>query len=144
MEIKNCASFLRTLADFYELHPDTPAPSIWGWSNDVSIYLPAEKSKEYLRRIGAFEKEYVGETFRAKKILNDGEVVLLFNTDRTAVCRKVVKGTRVVPETYVPGTEGHIEPEHEEEIVEWECDEPILAETEQEFSVGTPGGDIPF
>lgn len=120
------AAFLRELADFYESRPGLPRPTLWGWRAEGDVNLDKKKAKDILRTLGAFEKKYTGDQFDAIVTLPSGGK-LVFTTPREAICRKVVVGKKFVPEEYIPGK---IEPAHEVEIVEWQCDEPILAETQ--------------
>jgi hypothetical protein len=137
--------FLRLLADFIDAHPTLPQPTMYSFDSGASFQLDAATAKEELRSLGAFEKNYGSDIFYAKKSL--GGRTLTFYVNREAICRKVVKGTRIEPEHYVAGTEGHIEPEKVVEDVEWVCDDPILAEPKPDM-VTEPelitDGDIPF
>lgn len=116
--------FLRLLADFLKEHPTLPQPTLYSFMDGALFHLDRNTAKEQLRSIGEFEKNYSDDAFIAKKKL--GGRALEFHMEREAICKKVVTGTRVVPEHYVAGTEGFIKPESIEEIVEWQCDEPIL------------------
>ena len=92
---------LRAMADFYESHPLAPAPMDlgYGWMN---CYMHASDAKEILQ-----------------------------SARREAVCQRKVVGTRIIPAQTVPSsyTEEKFIPEHEEEIVEWDCS-PVLAPSE--------------
>ena len=57
-----------------------------------------------------------------------GPISFEISARRENVCRRVVTGTREVPETVVPAT---TIPAHVEEIFEWECPESLLAEATQ-------------
>jgi hypothetical protein len=118
------SEFLRLLADFIEDHPTLPQPNLYSFEDGGTFFL---SNKEQLRSIGSFDKKFLGEIFIAEK--NIGGHTLSFRVKREAICKRVVTGTEVIPEHYVPGIEGHIEPESVKEIVEWQCDEPILVET---------------
>jgi len=113
---------LRELADFYEAHPECPLPSF------PSLNIFADRSDEAVARqqfraFGAFEKEFLEDWFVARKRF--GVITLELNAKREQVCRKVVVGTRQVPERVVPAQPETVIPAHTEEITEWQC-EPIL------------------
>lgn len=120
------AEILRSLADIYEAYPDLDWPDFWSWSKEIHIYL-SKDPKAVLRTIGSFEKKYQGDSFEARKPLGDQTLVL--KTRRAAVCEKIVVGIREVPETVEPSyyTAERVIPAHTEEIIEWKCDDPILA-----------------
>jgi hypothetical protein len=135
--------FLRLLADFLDQHPTLPQPTMYSFDSGASFRLDEATAKEDLRAIGSFEKSYSGESFYAYKQL--GGRKLTFSVGREAICRKVVKGTKVVPEHYVAGSEGYIEPEKTVEDVEWICDDPILApDLDVEPELIMSDNDIPF
>lgn len=125
--------FLRLLADFYEEHPDVPAPMdlTYGF---LGVYLPDSKAKEILAGLGSFEKviqngDY-GDYFIAKKKL--GCMTLNFKVRRESVCTPKVVGKRTIPAHIVPAKfePEQIVPEREEDIIEWEC-APILANRQE-------------
>lgn len=122
------AEILRSLADIYEAYPDLDWPSFWSWCKEIHIHLAAADAKVVLRTIGSFEKNYKDDSFEARKPWGDHTLVL--KAQRDAVCQKVVTGTREVPETVEPSyyTPERIIPAHTEEIVEWQCDDPILVD----------------
>lgn len=125
------SELLRKIADFCEEYPDFPLPTIY--PSSVSFHLEPETAKEFLRSLGSFEKHYYGNFFNATKKI-DG-VTYEFWVARDAVCKRVVKGTRHVEATIRPA---ELIPEHEEELIEWECEEPILADTEDVEIDGVP------
>lgn len=114
---------LRALADFYEQNLLVPVPTneaqfnAWLHGDDA-----AEKLAEIARTIGPVEKHYFGQYFTLRKCF--GAVQLDFNTLREQVCQRKVVGTKHVEEEVIPA--------HEEEIVEWDCSEPILAKGKEE------------
>ena len=83
----------------------------------VSLHgLSRDELAEFARQVpGRVEKQRAGSTFWLEGRF--GDVVLTAFAKQGAVCRMDVTGTRVVP----------AQPERVEEIVEWICDEPILA-----------------
>jgi hypothetical protein len=118
------------MADFYESHLLAPAPMDlgYGWMN---CYMHASDAKEILQSLGSFTKRYEEDYFRA--CVQVGEIELQFSARREAVCQRKIVGTRIIPAQTVPSsyTEEKFIPEHEEEIVEWDCGEPILAKEGQ-------------
>lgn len=126
MKAQTYAAGLRAVADFVEENADFldngGGTNLLG-DELVRFYAPdAAAIAGFVRLFGKAEKEYsdAGLFYLRTKI--GGLPVEVFS-NRGNVCRKIVKGTRVVPAVTIP--EQHI-PEREEEIVEWEC-EPILA-----------------
>lgn len=119
------AASLREIADFIDAHDelefDAPNYLRLGWcygsDNEAQQQIAA-----FARAFGSCEKEYGDAFFKVSRKI--GEIKVYAATSREKVCRKVVKGTRVVPRQVI---EAKIIEEHEEEIVEWEC-EPLLAE----------------
>lgn len=122
---------LRELADYIEARdfPDT----IQGYCGEsdtfdkpsVRIYV---KNKTDFGRLcaamGSFEKKRDSYSTGAETVLTSG-VVVGVTASREVVCKKIVVGTRTIeakPEEIIPA-----EPEHEEEIVEWECPESFVA-----------------
>ena len=106
---------LRALADFLEANPDLPESArltvdIWVWNkNDF---------REAARKMGHAEKIETNHLFALRKTFSD-KVVIDLNTTRDVVCTKVVVGKEYVEEIVVPA--------HEREIVEWRCEDPVLA-----------------
>jgi hypothetical protein len=127
----NLVAGLRELADWIEenghrlpvreieFKADTWVFDDWKDYNNPDKYLrPArEKMQQIARVLGRADKELMSDWFSLKKKFGDF-VMLEFTSNRKVVCRKVVKGTRTIPEQVIP--------EHEEEIVEWECNDPLL------------------
>lgn len=100
---------LRTLADFYEKHPDFPVPN--EYNHDITVVVwNKETFAKLVRQMGRATKDYSESYAHARRGL------LKVMVPREAVCRKVVTGTEVVP----------AREEYTREIVEWVCDEPIL------------------
>lgn len=118
--------FLRALADFYEERPNLPPPYIASWS-PATVYLRQETAIEHLKSIGSFEKEFVGESFKAVKMIGGRRVE--FSVDRNAICEKVVVGTRHVDAWMRPA---ELVEAHDEEIVEWKCPESIFGKESDE------------
>lgn len=102
---------LRDLADFLDTHPEVKL-------NDPShmVYVGSRETLATIARLGGWRKVYTDDYFNLVRDF-DGGVSLSVFTDRGSVCRKVVVGQRTVPAT----------DERTVEIVEWVCDEPLLA-----------------
>jgi hypothetical protein len=116
---------LRDLADFLEQHPGVPAPTYNA--------LLVSSTKEMLTRIArmaSWTKDYGGEYFSLKKEFLGGLTLDIY-TSRSEVCRKVVVGERVVPARPA-------EPERVEEVVEWVCEEALLAARTDPATLGDP------
>jgi hypothetical protein len=106
---------LREVAGFYESHPDLKAPS----SLRIDVWLSTKAQiVDTARKLGEAQKIHQENYFYLRKRFGD-YVHLDFNVERSEVCRRIVTGTRVKPAT----------PETVVEIVEWRCEEPLLAAT---------------
>lgn len=126
---------LRSLADWLETNPrvaDLPnfRPYVSEWiyeyakdENGITNYsepddeLSRAKMRQILKALGSCKKDYSGSTFSLKKEF--GPIRLAFQTSRETICRKVVTGSREVPEVVLPA--------RTEEVVEWVCEDPLLA-----------------
>jgi hypothetical protein len=115
---------LRDAADFFEQHPEVRLPqqvSIGQYS--YGNQEGREDVQTFIRAIGKVRKDYsTSATQFWAWAWEDRAVSFHYGCSREAVCRRVVKGTRIVP----------AQPAREEEIVEWECG-PVL-ETQNENS----------
>jgi hypothetical protein len=131
MGIKSREAFiagLREVADFYEERPGLKFPTWAGFF--VNAYTKTEMQK-IARQIGSAKKsvETPCDSFRLSKTFASG-IELIFDTSRSLVCRRLVVGTKDVPEMPVPAREQQVIPAHAEEIIEWQCDESLLAAVE--------------
>lgn len=133
MTTQEFANDLRALADWYEKHPDAPVP-VFPVLN-IFTDQDAVNAKAQFRALGGFEKRYLGEWFAASKTF--GSIRLELNAKREQICRKVVVGTREIPEHVIPAQAETIIPAHVEEITEWQC-EPILT-PEDNYPTGVEG-----
>lgn len=114
---------LRKLADFYDAYPLVPQPSCM--KTLTSYNVSKEDLANVARATGAIVKSYTDSYFYLTHKV--GAFELNFCCDRARVCKKVVKGTRTVTKRVeVEREPEYEEKEVEEEIVEWECDEPLL------------------
>ena len=112
---------LRTLADFYETHPDLPVPS------DVTIRVYCLDTPEEVDRVARLlapcEKQVNPHDMGAGALLyltrRFNELTLSFIFLRKTVCVRRVVGTENVPAQVIPA--------YTRETVEWDC-EPVLKE----------------
>jgi len=124
---------LRELADYLESHeiPDTK-PNRWtGQADDLFPTLRMDiyvDDKELFGRIcaamGTFTKEVSDYSTSAVRTLTNGATFGV-RASRSVVCKRIVVGTKTVAakeEEIIPA-----EPEHEEEIVKWECPESFVS-----------------
>lgn len=125
------AQFLRDLADWYESHPSVPEP--YGLdSKKLTCYsfTTADKSKEILRALGPFKKDYPEDDdkyFNAVVEIGGRELCFTFYRDR--VCQPKVVGTRhveaqLIPESY---SQSRVIAAHDEDVIEWDCSDSVLA-----------------
>ena len=103
---------LRDCANFYKQRPGIQAPAYV----ELNVFLNTKEEIAAHARLAAWEKVYKDSFFLLRRRFGD-RFCLEMNIQRDEVCRKVVTGTRVVPATE----------ERTVEIVEWVCDEPVLA-----------------
>jgi len=108
---------LRDFATFLEQRPNLATPhggyfDIWTLTKEDFVQMTREMG-DASKRVGS------GWFCMARKF---GPIRLELNVPREQVCRRVVMGTRWVEEVHVPG--------HDEDVVDWQCDEPILKEVE--------------
>ena len=114
MDTKDFAASLRTLALWYDEHPDAPvsdAPSMC-----VSVHDDKAEVVRLARMLAPCDKRFETSTFALTR--RSGGIELSFLFWRSTVCEKHVVGTKVVP----------AQPERTVEIVEWDCGS-ILEET---------------
>jgi hypothetical protein len=125
------ANGLREIADWIEAHPEVEIPE-----NNISCYTMNTKAdaSRVLRSMSPCKKEYSSELFQIKRKF--GPITLSYVMYRKAVCVAKVVGKKVVPETREPARTIEIPekvtPEHTEDIIEWDCTEPLLTAEKQE------------
>ena len=107
------ADSLRALAAFLESQPDIKVRG----GMTLNLFIDADDLPRYARMTN-WMKHYVGNWFALAKDFGNG-VTLDINVQREKVCRKIVTGTRIVPAR-------EAEPEHEESITDWVCDETSI------------------
>lgn len=122
---------LRELADYVESHefPESKT-GYWGSIEDTfkapNLEFDVRNREDFVafvRAMGSFEKERDSYSTGAKFELPSGTYVKV-ETARENVCKKIVVGKRTVeaqPERILAAI-----PEHEEDVVEWECPESFL------------------
>jgi len=86
-----------------------------------------EEVRNWSKALGTFEKDLENDIyFGMVQRLENFSVRVTFKKE--LVCERKVVGTKLVPESYTPS---HLEPAHEEDIIEWDC-KSILAPVEEE------------
>jgi hypothetical protein len=128
---------LRALANWFDEHPEAPVPYDLRKNSTFRSYTYNDRIKDVIRNIGAFRKVYDGDYFNA--IVDVADVHIEYYTSRSNVCTRRVVGTKYVPEQVIPE---HVIEAHEEEVVEWDCREPLLAsesELPNELAEGDEG-----
>lgn len=120
------AGRLRDIADQVAVAlPDVAAQQTFtlngaGSSATLGLHsLDRDALAAFARAFPKVTKHGTGDTFWLAADLGDGLTIAAFAADRDQVCRKVVTGTRTVPEQVIPA--------HEQDVIEWVCDEPLLA-----------------
>lgn len=122
MQRKGYTDGLRELADWYDAHPEIDIPG--NHELNVSHLNSKDEARALIRALGACKKDYGSSLVTISR--NFGSIAVKFLFYRESVCRKVVVGTRDVPEKVIPAAPEQVIPAHVEEITEWKC-EPILA-----------------
>ena len=110
----------RTMLDWLEQHPTYI--NLYSTLRVDTFVYSKEELAEAARIMRHADKSVIGDYFTVRKTF--GEHTVDVNAPRTEVCRKVVTGTREIPEQVVPA--------RTEDIVEWVCDEPLLKPTVSE------------
>lgn len=100
---------LRACAEFLEQNPDMPTPSPAGFH----AFVLRDELMALARKAG-WTKYYDANYFALRK--HFGPISYELFIDRSEVCRRVSKGTRIVPS----------QPEQVVEYFEWVCDDPVL------------------
>jgi hypothetical protein len=116
-ERQEFAQGLRDMADWYEVHPEITLPFKEFMNYTMNT---KEDAQIVMRAMGSCVKTYDDSIFGLEK--HFGPIKARFVFMRNEVCERKVVGTKIVPEKFTPAK---TEPEHEVEIVEWEC-VPIL------------------
>ena len=107
---------LRAMADWFEQHPEWIDESYPAW---VNIYPSSKANLARLTKdLGRVEKIHDENLFYVRRRFGPHQID--GNVMRQEVCRRVVTGTKQIPERVVPA--------HEEEVVEWECSPSLLGD----------------
>jgi acyl carrier protein phosphodiesterase len=112
------ANALRAIADFVEANPELHVPN-----TTLSCYSMDERedAARVLAALRPCNKRYTSDLFKIEREF--GPITLEYVFFRHKVCTKRVVGTKVIPAKSIPAQEI---PERIEEIVEWDCSEPLL------------------
>lgn len=114
---------LTNLAEFLDANPDFPTLVATGvfWKR----FETKDELQSAIRLLGKTEKQYSDITASFRRYFNKKSDVqgiwIDLDISRELVCRKVVKGTKIIPAR--PATEARVVEDYE-----WICDEPVLAE----------------
>lgn len=103
---------LRAAADFLERHPDVRAPRYV----TMNVFVETREDLAVHARAATWEKIFNGQWVYLRRTFGD-DLVIDITAPRETVCRKVVVGVETIPA-------------HEEERVEWVCDDPVLLTSE--------------
>ena len=113
---------LRKMADFLEAHQLTKLDGAYG----VNMYARSpEDLREAVRLLGSCEKKVNGDYLWFRKHFSP-TVYLDVNCNHELVCKRVLKGTKVIPATEAQVIEVPAKPERVEEVYEWICPDSIL------------------
>lgn len=143
-ELEDTIANLRSLADWLETNPravELPAMDFSAYTTVYEYEKDEEGNKDYTvvdefstrarmrgiaRSLGSCDKSHFGDSFQLTKKFGEKKyatstIKLTFSTKRAAVCRKVVKSTKIIPAKTI------VQPERVEEEVEWVCTDSLLA-----------------
>jgi hypothetical protein len=116
---------LRAVAKFYEENPGA-----WydGMHLTLNMYVWGRAARKALietaRLFGHCNKIYDENNFTVSRQFSEQVTIAVFAA-RARVCRRVILGSRILPERIVPATREVRIPASRVEIVEWQCD-PLL------------------
>lgn len=122
-------SDVRDFLAWLESHPEIPLPYEFGAGGRIGIYAwnTKDEARIMARAMGTFEKKADENFLELKKKFGSLIVAAVFS--RNQVCKRVVVGTKEIPEEVVPEK---VTPAHTVEIVEWQC--PSLLDSVEEES----------
>jgi hypothetical protein len=116
---------LRAVAQFYE---ENPAAWYDGMHLTLSMYIWGRAARKALsqtaRAFGQCNKIYDDNNITVSRQFSE-QVTLAVFAAKARVCRRIVLGTRILPERVVAATSEVRIPASRVEIVEWQCD-PLL------------------
>jgi len=116
---------LRAVATFYEQNPGA-----WydGMHLTLNMYVWGRTARKALietaRLFGRCNKIYDENNITVSRQFSEQVTVAVFAA-RARVCRRVILGSRILPERILPATSEVRIPASRVEIVEWQCD-PLL------------------
>ena len=116
---------LRAVAEFYEKNPGA-----WydGMHLTLNMYVWGRAARKALietaRLFGRCNKIYDENNITVSRQFSE-QVTLAVFAARARVCRRLVLGSRILPERIVPATSEVRIPASRVEVVEWQCD-PLL------------------
>jgi hypothetical protein len=116
---------LRAVATFYEQNPGA-----WydGMHLTLNMYVWGRTARKALietaRLFGHCNKIYDENNITVSRQFSEQVTVAVFAA-RARVCRRVILGSRILPERILPATSEVRIPASRVEIVEWQCD-PLL------------------
>jgi hypothetical protein len=116
---------LRAVATFYEENPGA-----WydGMHLTLNMYVWGRAARKALietaRLFGHCNKAYDENNITVSRQFSEQVTVAVFAA-RARVCRRVILGSRILPERIMPATNEVRIPASRVEIVEWQCD-PLL------------------
>lgn len=118
------ADSLRLLADWYEEHQEIATPS-----TDFKVYSlnTKEEATRCMMALKPCKKEYKDSLFYLSRQFGSIDLEFVFYRDQVCTRRVVGKkliGTQVIPAKTIAE---EIIPAHEEDIVEWDCGNPLLS-----------------
>jgi len=116
---------LRAVAKFYE---ENPGASYDGMHLTLNMYVWGRTARKALietaRLFGHCNKIYDENNITVSRQFSEQVTVAVFAA-RARVCRRVILGSRILPERILPATSEVRIPASRVEIVEWQCD-PLL------------------
>ena len=105
---------LTQMVEFFRTHPDIP----FHFQSPVNIYVGTKENlAQVARDLASMGLTKKWSDYALALRLSFGPIAVDWFLERTQVCRKVLKGTRVIP----------ARPEQTVEDYDWICDEPLLA-----------------
>jgi hypothetical protein len=120
---------LRAVATFYEENPGA-----WydGMHLTLNMYVWGRAARKALietaRLFGHCNKVYDENNITVSRQFSEQVTVAVFAA-RARVCRRVILGSRILPERIMPATNEVRIPASRVEIVEWQCD-PLLKDNQ--------------
>jgi hypothetical protein len=123
MTHKEYADGLRAIADFFEQHEEIGLPH----DAEYFSYFSAQTKEEMAllsRALGSCNKKYGDWQFILSR--NFGAVTFRAIVSREQICKRVVVGKKAIPGHVLPAKPEEYIPAHEEDVIEWQCDEPLL------------------